>query len=255
MDRLVFTANMAMSEYRLDRQNMTHELANVSTPGFKKAFQLANRAIRTEGDGFDTRYLPRAVTSPLVDLAPGPRIVTNKPLHIAMNNKTVLPVLADNGDVAWTRRGDMALDPEGFLRTQGGQVVLDDSLQPIQLPQGSVSYRITTDGTITGFDPAAPASGFEVLAVLGIQDATGVDLARREDGLFKPMNNTPDQQIFEPGGGVASVTSGAIEGSNVSTVHTLVRFIDHMRSFEMQTKMIREMKDNDTSGESMLKLS
>ena len=63
MDRLVFTANMAMSEYRLDRQNMTHELANVSTPGFKKAFQLANRAIRTEGDGFDTRYLPRAVTS------------------------------------------------------------------------------------------------------------------------------------------------------------------------------------------------
>ena len=59
MDRLVFTANMAMSEYRLDRQNMTHELANVSTPGFKKAFQLANRAIRTEGDGFDTRYLPR----------------------------------------------------------------------------------------------------------------------------------------------------------------------------------------------------
>ena len=55
MDRLVFTANMAMSEYRLDRQNMTHELANVSTPGFKKAFQLANRAIRTEGNGLDTR--------------------------------------------------------------------------------------------------------------------------------------------------------------------------------------------------------
>ena len=35
MDRLVFTANTAMSEYRLDRQNMTHELANVSTTGFK----------------------------------------------------------------------------------------------------------------------------------------------------------------------------------------------------------------------------
>ena len=141
MDRLVFTANMAMSEYRLDRQNMTHELANVSTPGFKKAFQLANRAIRTEGDGFDTRYLPRAVTSPLIDLAPGPRIVTNKPLDIAMDNKTVLPVLAENGDIAWTRRGDMALDPEGFLRTQEGYLVLDESLQPIQLPQGGISSR------------------------------------------------------------------------------------------------------------------
>jgi flagellar basal-body rod protein FlgF len=149
----------------------------------------------------------------------------------------------------------MALDPEGFLRTQEGFLVLDDSLQPIQLPQGGVSYQITTDGTITGFDPAAPANGFEVLAVLGIRDATGVDLARREDGLFKPMNNTQDRQIFEPGTGVASVTVGAIEGSNVSSVHTLVKFIDHMRSFEMQTKIIKEMKDNDTSGESMLRLS
>ena len=40
MDRLVFTANTAMSEYRLDRQNMTHELANVSTTGFKKPIRL-----------------------------------------------------------------------------------------------------------------------------------------------------------------------------------------------------------------------
>ena len=255
MDRLVFTANMAMSEYRLDRQNMTHELANVSTPGFKKAFQLANRAIRTEGDGFDTRYLPRAVTSPLIDLAPGPRIVTNKPLDIAMDNKTVLPVLADNGEIAWTRRGDMALDPEGFLRTQEGYLVLDESLQPIQLPQGGISFQITSDGTITGFDPAAPANGFEVLSVLGIRDATGIDLARREDGLFKPISNTEDRQDFEPGTGTASVTVGAIEGSNVSTVDTLVKFIDHMRSFEMQTKIIREMKDNDSSGASMLRLS
>ena len=49
MDRLVFTANTAMSEYRLDRQNMTHELANVSTTGFKKAFQVANQPVRTQG--------------------------------------------------------------------------------------------------------------------------------------------------------------------------------------------------------------
>ena len=255
MDRLVFTANMAMSEYRLDRQNMTHELANVSTPGFKKAYQLANRAIRTEGDGFDTRYLPRAVTSPLIDLAPGPRIVTNKPLDIAMDNSTVLAVQAENGDVAWTRRGDMELDPEGFLRTKEGYLVLDASLQAIQLPSDSIKFQITEDGTITGFDPSAPELGFESLAVLGIRDATGVDLARREDGLFKPISNTEDRQVFEPGTGIASVTPGTIEGSNVSTVHTLVKFIDHMRSFEMQTKIIREMKDNDTSGESMLRLS
>ena len=141
------------------------------------------------------------------------------------------------------------------LAGQEGYLVLDESLQPIQLPQGGIAFQITSDGTITGFDPSAPANGFEVLSVLGIRDATGIDLARREDGLFKPISNTEDRQDFEPGTGTASVTVGAIEGSNVSTVDTLVKFIDHMRSFEMQTKIIREMKDNDSSGASMLRLS
>jgi flagellar basal-body rod protein FlgF len=38
-------------------------------------------------------------------------------------------------------------------------------------------------------------------------------------------------------------------------VYTLVKFIDHMRSFEMQTKVIKEMKDNDASGASMMRVS
>jgi flagellar basal-body rod protein FlgF len=255
MDRLIFTANMAMSEYRLDRQNMTHELANVSTPGFKKAFQVANRPIRTEGDGFDTRYLPRAITSPLIDLSPGPRMLTGRPLDIALDNLTLLPVQADNGEIAWTRRGDLHLDPEGFVRTGEGYLVLDPSFKPVQLPQGSVIYEIAGDGTISITDPTAPENGFQQVAALGIRDATGVDIARREDGLFKPISSTEDRQDFIPGSGVPSLTPGSLEGSNVSTVQTLVKFIDHMRSFEMQTKIIREMKDNDTSGESMLRLS
>ena len=41
MDRLIFTATTALNEYRLDRQSLTHELANVSTTGFKKSFEVA----------------------------------------------------------------------------------------------------------------------------------------------------------------------------------------------------------------------
>ena len=53
MDRLVYTAHMAQTEQRLDRQALTHELANVSTVGFKKALAVANRSVRVEGEGFD----------------------------------------------------------------------------------------------------------------------------------------------------------------------------------------------------------
>jgi len=255
MDRLVFTANTAMSEYRLDRQNMTHELANVSTTGFKKAYQVANRAVRVEGDGFDTRFLPRAITSPQVDLSPGSRQFTGRPLDVAMDNFTVLAVQSENGELAWTRRGDLSLDPEGLVRTGEGYLVLDESMAPLQLPQGSVIYEIAGDGTISVVDPNNPEAGSQEIARLGLKDASATMMARREDGLFKPIENTEDGFDFTAGPEPASLTPGSLEGSNVNAVHTLVKFIDHMRSFEMQTKVIREMKDNDASGAAMMRLS
>ena len=255
MDRLIFTATSAMDEYRLDRMNLTHELANVSTVGFKRAFEVANRPVRAEGDGFDTRFLPRAHTTSVVNMENGPRMLTGKPLDVAMDGKTVMPVRAENGEVAWTRRGDLALDPEGFLRTGEGNIVLDDSLSEIQLPVGYFIYEVTQTGRIMITDPQNLAEGSQEVAAMGIRDTTDIRMSRRPDGLFRPSDNTEDGFDFESGTGVASLTSGSLEGSNSNPVHTLVRFIDHARSFEMQTKMIKEMKENDASGAAMMRLS
>jgi len=254
MDRLVYTAHTAMTEHGLDRQVLTHELANVSTIGFKKTFEIANRAVRVEGEGFDTRFLPRAHSSPQVDLSEGARMVTGRPLDVAFNGKTVLAVQSDNGELAWTRRGDLAPDVEGFLRTGEGFLVLDDAAEPIQLPLDGSQYLIDEDGTVSFMDANNPQAGSQDIARLGIKDASETALGRREDGLFRPLENTDDGFDFETGPLPAFLTPGALEGSNVSPVHTLVKFIDHMRSFEMQTKIIKETKDNDASGSAMMRL-
>jgi flagellar basal-body rod protein FlgF len=115
-----------------------------------------------------------------------------------------------------------------------------------------------------------------------LRDASQTALMRREDGFFQPVPKVDPQsdlvqrdingnplgvqdpllyaegfpaQDFESGPETPSVSSGILEGSNVSTVESLVKFIDHMRNFEMQTKVIKEMKDNDQSGASMMRLS
>jgi len=108
---------------------------------------------------------------------------------------------------------------------------------------------------ISTIDPNNPGPGPQEIAQLGLKDASATMMARREDGLFKPLDNTEDGFDFESGPEAASLTAGSLEGSNVSAVQTLVKFIDHMRSFEMQTKVIREMKDNDASGAAMMRLS
>ncbi|MEK9896435.1 MAG: hypothetical protein VW518_08430, partial [Burkholderiaceae bacterium] len=126
MDRLIYTAHMAMAEQRLDRQALTHELANVTTVGFKRAYEVANRSVRVEGDGFDTRFLPRAVTTNIVNMSPGPQMVTGRALDVSMNDLTVLGVFSKDNQLTWTRRGDLKIDPDGFLRTGEGYLVSDD---------------------------------------------------------------------------------------------------------------------------------
>jgi len=281
MDRLVFTAHMAQREYRLDRQVLTNDLANVSTIGFKKALSTANVAVKVSGDGFDSRFLPRAFTQNLVDMTEGERIVTGRNLDLAMDGKTVLGVQADNGDLAFTRRGDLQVTADGILQLVNGSPVLDDKGSPISVPTG-VTLSVRSDGTVLARDPNDSASPDLEVAQLMLRDASQTALMRREDGFFQPVPKIDPQsdliqrdingnplgaqdpllyaegvpaQDFESGPETPSVSSGVLEGSNVSTVESLVKFIDHMRNFEMQTKVIKEMKDNDQSGASMMRLS
>lgn len=275
MDRLVFTAHMAQREYRLDRQVLTNELANVSTVGFKKALKTANVAVKVTGDGFDSRFLPRAFSQNLVDMTEGERIVTGRGLDVAMDRKTVMGVQAENGDLAFTRRGDLQVSADGLLKLANGSPVLDDKGTPISAPTG-VDLSVRSDGMILARDPNDSASPELEVAQLMLRDASQTSLMRREDGLFQPLpaidpaadlvqrdiNGVPliysngfPAQDFVSGPETPSISSGVLEGSNVSTVESLVKFIDHMRNFEMQTKVIKEMKDNDQSGASMMRLS
>jgi flagellar basal-body rod protein FlgF len=44
-----------------------------------------------------------------------------------------------------------------------------------------------------------------------------------------------------------------LEGSNVSAIDVMTRLIDHARSFEAQIRVIKEMKDLDANGATMMK--
>ncbi|MFN5701930.1 MAG: flagellar basal body rod C-terminal domain-containing protein, partial [Betaproteobacteria bacterium] len=57
-----------------------------------------------------------------------------------------------------------------------------------------------------------------------------------------------------PGGPAPDgVTPGALEGSNVTAVQAMVRLMDHSRSFEQQIKIIKESRQIDESGATMLR--
>ena len=253
MDRLAFTAAAAITEQTLARQQLVQELANISTVGFKRSYDLATSAIKADGAGFGTRVQPKALAKDVIKLGGGSvMMATGNPLDVALNGNTVLGVTAPDGTPAFTRRGDLRINAQGVIETGSGHVVRGAN-GPLNVPAG-FRVRINPDGTIFASDPTRPGvqAGQQVGRLL-LRDAGTTDLGRRVDGLFEVMGKPPGTDITEGNQGFASVTSGALEGSNVNAINAMVKLMDMSRSFEQQIKIIKESKDIDESGSTMMR--
>lgn len=251
MDRLAFNAVAAINESRLARQQLVHELANASTPGFKRSYDATMVAMRAGGAGFDTRAQPQVQARDEVRISPAPVMATGNPLDISLNDGTVLGVEDASGTLAFTRRGDLRAGPGGLLENGAGQVVRGEA-GPITVPPGA-QLRIAADGRVLASNPeAGPETAPVEVARLLLRDASALTLARRTDGLLAVAGQPPGTDLpatDRPG----SVTPGALEGSNVNTLSAMVRLIDQSRSFEQHVRMIKQSKELDESGAAMLR--
>ena len=241
MDRLAFNAAATINEQRLARQVLSHEMANINTTGFKRSYEVSLKAFKADGQGFDSRHQPQAVNKDLIQLRPGPLIATGRELDILMNDQTVLGVNAPNGELA-----------NGVLETGVGHVVRGED-GPVTVPPG-FKVSISGDGGVYAIDPAQPGVQQPVqITRLLLRDASQTPLSRREDGLFK-VDGQPAGTDIAAGPLPTSVTTKALEGSNVNPMEAMVKLIEQSRSFEHQVRLIKESKSNDESGASMLKL-
>jgi flagellar basal-body rod protein FlgF len=250
MDRLVFTSNATIKEQATARQVLVNDLANVSTVGFKSSYDVALQSVKVEGPGFESRFVVQSIARDLLRMDPGPVMATGRPLDVAMAGTTVLSVQAPNGDLTFTRRGDLRVNIQGQLENGSGHMVLGDA-GPITIPPGFL-VNITPDGNVFAKDPAQVEPVPDLLIDrLRLRDTTGVSLARREDGLFK-ISEQPDGTDLEVTDRLPQLIPRALEGSNVSAIEAMTRLIDQSRSFETQVRVIKEMKGLDESGTSMM---
>jgi len=254
MDRLAFNAAAAINEMRVGRQMTTNELANVATPGFKRSFESAMLTLKVQGAGFESRLQPQSYASDNINMKPGVIIKTGRDLDVAMDAQTVMGVTAPNGELAFTRRGDLKLNGKGVLEMGTGALVRGQSGGPITIPPGFF-VKISKDGSIYATNPtqvgvAAPVLIDKIL----LRDASKVALERREDSLYKIVGKPANEDIPVTGN-LATLTPETLEGSNVNAMEVMVKLMDQSRSFEMQVNVIKQNKDVDESGGTMMRAS
>ena len=238
MDRLIYLS-MAGAKATMQRQDvLANNLANASTTGFRAEMQ-AFRAVPVRGDGASTRVY--ALESTIGnDTRAGPLQQTGRGLDVAAQGNAWFAVQSLDGTEAYTRNGSFQVDPQGQVVTSTGLPVLGDG-GPITLPAGA-SVEVAADGSIS----ATVGNGRPQQAGRLKLVSPEAPLLRGTDGLFRAAEG---DLTADP---AARVQGGALEGSNVNAIETMVAMISAARQFEQQMKMLQGAEQREQGAAKLL---
>jgi flagellar basal-body rod protein FlgF len=243
MDKLLYVAMSGAKETMRAQAANSHNLANAGTTGFKadlSAFQ--SRAVT--GPGYASRVYATDQTVGW-DRGTGAIQQTGNPLDLAIHGQGFLAVQDARGEEAYTRAGDLHVDPTGQLLTATGLPVLGDN-GPISVPPHT-TINVGGDGTISivplGQTPQTVASVARIKLVNPPVDT----VQRSADGLFRTTDGAPAVADAS-----TTVDSGALESSNVDLASCMVNMIELARHYDLQLKALHTAEDDAASSTKLL---
>ncbi len=244
MDRVLYVAMSGAKETALAQATNANNLANLNTSGFLADLNQA-RAMPLFGPGHPSRVYAMDERHQ-IDFQRGTMQATGNDLDVAVQGDGFIAVRATDGTEAYTRRGDLRIDSNGMLTNGAGYAIIGDN-GPIALPP-EAKIEIGGDGSITIKPQGSEADALAVVDRIKLVKPPTSDLIKGEDGLLRSRSNNPVPASAEVG-----VTKGMLEGSNVSSVNSLVTMIDLARRYEFQVKLMENAQQNDQSATSLLR--
>lgn len=245
MDRMLYVAMAGAKEtFRAQTVN-NHNLANASTTGFKAdlaAFQ--SRAV--DGSGFASRVYAQNTTTGW-DATSGALMTTGRDLDVAVKGPGWIAVQGADGKEAYTRAGDLQLDPTGQLTTATGRPVIGDGGPVVVPPYTSLFFA--RDGSISIVAQGQTPDTTSTIGRLKLVNPQADQLARGDDGLFRMKDGSE-----APADAAVQVSSGVLETSNVNAAEAMVNMIELARHFEMQVKAIRNAEENAQAAAQLMRL-
>ena len=246
MDNLLYVAMTGAKNVMLAQSTNANNLANTSTFGFKADLDYF-QSQPAYGPGHPTRVFAEDRRAGFNNES-GSLIQTGRDLDVGIAGEGWIGVQADDGSVAYTRRGDLHIDAAGLMSNGEGRLVLGNG-GPISIPPNE-SLIIGGDGTISirplGAGPDQLASIDRLLLVNPPRE----EMYKGTDGLYRLASG----EEAEPDAFV-NVASGSVEVSNVNTVSALVNMIEYGRSFESQVKFFQVAEEMDNSAARLMSLN
>ena len=239
----LFTAATGMSAQQMRIENISNNLANLSTSGFKKSrvnfedllYQQMPAGSATQGCNRVSNLQSGSgvrMGSLVKEFSMGDISNTNNTYDFAIAGRGFFVLQMPDGSEAFTRNGQFGLNSEGELVTQAGFLVSPG----IEIPRDAQTITVTEDGIIQAIyrgDPDPVALG--QLRVVDFMNPSG--LQALGGNLFIATPESGGDIVMDQQDGLR-VKQGFLEASNVNVAEELVNMIVAQRSFEMTSKAV-----------------
>lgn len=246
MDRVLYIAMSGAKQNDLAMAASAHNMANVSTPGFRADFNTF-RSLPVNGPGYASRVYAVSENKG-TNLKVGEYISTGRDLDLALQGDGWITVVTEDGREGYTRAGDLRILPDGHMVNGQGHAVMG-LRGPIVLPP-SQKVDIGVDGSISVVPEGQLPTNIAVIDQIKLVNPLPIELFKDDDGLMRLKSG----DVAEPDINVQLV-SGMLEGSNVNVVEALVNMITYARQFEIHVKMMKAAEEMDVATQQMMRMS
>jgi flagellar basal-body rod protein FlgG len=248
MLRSLQTAATGMDAQSQLIDNLSNNIANVNTIGFKKSRSHFNDLMyqHLRAPGMSTSI--GTVNPSGVQVGNGVRLsatdkvftegsvkVTEKDMDFMIKGAGFFRIQMPDGSTGYTRDGAFQRSSEGKLVTSEGLSLAPDIIVPPETKRIDVGL----DGTVT-----ASIQGEDAPRQLGqIQIATFVNPAGLQSigrNLYLPSSASGEAIVGNPGeNGTGNLSQGELESSNVNIVEEMIQMIMGQRAYELNSKVIK----------------
>lgn len=229
-----YTAASGMFQQQRGLNVISHNLANVQTPGFKASRLLSTTYEQTflaRLEKYNTGRIGTGDPARIVEEVPdmftaGGVTETDRPFDFAITGDGFFNVQGENGQIYLTRDGQFDLDEEGYLVLRDRGRVLGAGGAPLQI--GSSDILVDENGAIT-----TASTGAAVGTMAITLPPEGSQIEQNANGLFTSTGGV-GAQVGEP-----KLIQGGYENSNVNLTDELTTMMQAQRNFSTASQALQ----------------
>ncbi|HKK21445.1 MAG TPA: flagellar basal-body rod protein FlgF [candidate division Zixibacteria bacterium] len=223
----IYTSASAMIP-RIKKQELTaNNLANASTPGYKRDTLFTKELSRAEKKVVATKsdWEQPMVDEVYTNFAPGVFDRTGNQLDLAIDGDGFFRLQLPDGSTGLTRAGTFSVNSEGQIEFPGGALLVGEG-GPIEVGSGG-DIQIGQDGTVQ-------VDGNIVGTIVPVSVPDVSQLEKVGSSVFAVPNGVDVQPVTK-----ARIQQGFLEASNVDIVREMIDMIISFRNYEADSKSVQ----------------